>query len=61
MAIPATICVPDWVDPVKHSAMEAAGAQVFLAGKTYDEAEARAWSSRAKKGSPSCTRSTMSG
>ncbi len=43
MAIPATICVPDWVDPVKHRAMEAAGADVLLAGATYDEADARAW------------------
>jgi len=43
MAVPATICVPNWVDPVKHRAMEAAGAEVVLAGKTYDEADARAW------------------
>ena len=43
MAVPATICVPDWVDPVKHQAMEATGAEVVLAGNTYDEAEARAW------------------
>ena len=50
MAIPATICVPDWVDPVKHSAMEAAGARVFLAGKTYDEAEARALELESEEG-----------
>ena len=42
MAIPATICVPDWVDPVKHRAMEDTGARVVLAGKTYDEADRRA-------------------
>ena len=50
MAVPATICVPDWVDPVKHRAMETAGAQVFLAGKTYDEAEARAWELESEEG-----------
>ncbi len=42
MGVPATICVPNWVDPVKHRAMEAAGAEVVLAGDTYDEADARA-------------------
>ncbi len=42
LGIPATICVPDWVDPVKLQAMEAAGADVLLAGPTYDEAEDRA-------------------
>jgi threonine dehydratase len=40
--IPATICVPSWVDPVKKAGMERAGATVILAGDTYDEAEARA-------------------
>ena len=50
MAIPATICVPDWVDPVKHSAMEATGARVLLAGKTYDEADARAWELQREEG-----------
>jgi len=42
LSIPATICVPNWVDPVKHRAMEASGATVMLAGETYDEADARA-------------------
>ncbi len=50
MAIPATICVPDWVDPVKHRAMEAAGAEVLLAGETYDEADARAWELESERG-----------
>ena len=50
MAIPATICVPDWVDPVKHAAMEATGARVVLAGATYDEADARAWDLEREEG-----------
>ena len=40
--IPAAICVPSWVDPVKKQGMETAGARVLLAGETYDEAEVRA-------------------
>jgi threonine dehydratase len=40
--IPAAICVPSWVDPVKKVGMEQAGATVILAGDSYDEAEARA-------------------
>ena len=40
--IPALICVPNWVDPVKKEGMERAGARVLLAGDSYDEAEARA-------------------
>ena len=40
--VPAAICVPDWVDPVKKEGMERAGARVLLSGDTYDEAEARA-------------------
>jgi threonine dehydratase len=42
LGIPALICVPDWVDPVKLAGMEKAGARVVLAGATYDEAEAKA-------------------
>jgi threonine dehydratase len=40
--IPATICVPDWVDPVKLDGIRSAGAEVVLSGDTYDEAEERA-------------------
>ena len=40
--IPAVICVPTWVDPVKKEGMERAGARVILAGDSYDEAENRA-------------------
>jgi threonine dehydratase len=42
MGIPASICVPNWVDPVKLAGIERAGAKVVLAGDTYDESEARA-------------------
>lgn len=48
--IPATICVPDWVDPVKREAIEAEGARIVLAGNTYDEAEERAERLRAEEG-----------
>ena len=50
MAVPATICVPDWVDPVKRAAIEAVGAQVVLAGQTFDEADAHAWILAKKRG-----------
>ena len=42
LGIPAHICVPSWVDPVKKEGMERAGARVILAGDSYDEAEAMA-------------------
>lgn len=40
--VPATIFVPDWVDPVKLAGMRADGAEVRLSGPTYDEAAAAA-------------------
>lgn len=40
--IAATVCLPDWVDPVKLAAVEAAGARAVLAGGSYDEAEREA-------------------
>jgi len=43
LGIPAAICVPNWVDPVKLEAMKASGARAVLAGDTYDEAEAAAY------------------
>ena len=52
LGIPAVICVPDWVDPVKLAGMEKAGAQVVLSGDSYDEAEARALDS-GRRGGPS--------
>jgi len=42
LGIPATICVPDWVDPSKLRAIRATGARVVMAGPSYDEAEERA-------------------
>ncbi|MDP2959423.1 MAG: pyridoxal-phosphate dependent enzyme [Longimicrobiales bacterium] len=42
LGIPATVCVPDWVDPVKLEGIRASGAEAVLAGPTFDEAEAHA-------------------
>jgi threonine dehydratase len=50
LGIPATICVPRWVDPVKREAMEEAGALVRLEGESYDEAEAAALALARKEG-----------
>lgn len=41
LGIPATVCVPEWVDFTKLDAMRRHGAVTLLCGKTYDEAEAR--------------------
>lgn len=41
LGVPAVVCVPDWVDPVKLAAIRGHGAEVALHGDTYDEAEAR--------------------
>ena len=50
MGIPATVCVPGWVDPVKLEGIRAAGAEALLAGDTFDEAEAHALSLARKSG-----------
>ena len=42
LGVKATICVPEWAEPVKRSAMTADGATVVLAGSSYDEAAERA-------------------
>lgn len=42
MGIPATICVPQWIDPQKLTAIKLNEAQVVADGKTYDESEAEA-------------------
>lgn len=42
LEIPATVCVPDWVDPVKLRAIDQAGATVVRAGPSYDHAEEHA-------------------
>ena len=39
--VPATVCVPEWVDPVKLHAIKSHGAEVVVEGATYDETEAQ--------------------
>ncbi|UCF19068.1 MAG: threonine/serine dehydratase [Gemmatimonadota bacterium] len=39
LGIAATICVPEWVDPVKLQAIRLHGAEIVLQGKSYDDAE----------------------
>ena len=41
--VPATVCVPEWVDPVKLDAIRSHGAEVVVEGATYDETEARSF------------------
>ena len=53
LGIRATVCVPDWVDPVKLRAIDAAGARVVRAGPSYDHAEERGSELAAKEGLPS--------
>lgn len=50
LGVPATVCVPDWVDPVKLRAIDAAGATVVRAGPSYDHAEERAAELAVKQG-----------
>jgi threonine dehydratase len=38
LGIPATICVPESVDPVKLGSIRASGAEAVVAGATYDDA-----------------------
>lgn len=42
VGIPATICLPEWVDPTKSTRIRQQGARALIAGATYDEAEAEA-------------------
>ena len=42
LGVPAIVCVPGWVDPVKLAAIEAAGAEARRVGDSYDEAEEEA-------------------
>ncbi|RMH19660.1 MAG: threonine/serine dehydratase, partial [Gemmatimonadetes bacterium] len=46
----AVVCVPEWVDPLKLAAMRAEGAEVRLAGTTYDEAESVAREAAEREG-----------
>ncbi len=41
LGISATVCVPEWVDPIKLEAIRRHGAEAVLHGSTYDEAEQR--------------------
>ncbi len=41
-SVPATVCVPTWVDPVKLEGIRREGAEAVLAGATFDEAETHA-------------------
>ena len=38
LGIPATICVPETVDPVKLRSIRASGAEAIVSGPTYDDA-----------------------
>ncbi|HIL90504.1 MAG TPA: pyridoxal-phosphate dependent enzyme, partial [Gemmatimonadetes bacterium] len=42
LGIPASICVPEWVDPVKLEGIKRGGAEAVLVGSTFDEAESHA-------------------
>ncbi len=50
--VPATIFVPEWVDPVKLAGMRGDGADVRLVGTSYDEAAAAAHDEVARTGRP---------
>ncbi len=50
LGIPATICVPEWVDPVKLEGIRRAGAEAVMAGPTYDGAEEHAQALAAETG-----------
>jgi len=50
LGVDATICVPEWTDPVKLSAMASDGAEVLLAGDSYDHAAERAEVIRVEEG-----------
>ncbi len=42
LGIPATVCVPEWVDPVKLSGIRSQGAETLLVGSNFDDSEDRA-------------------
>ncbi len=50
LAVPATVCVPEWVDPTKLRAIRSYGAETVVEGSTYDEAEARSFEIRDRRG-----------
>jgi threonine dehydratase len=48
--VPASIYLPEWVDPVKLAAIRASGADAVLAGATFDEAEEAAIAEASRSG-----------
>ena len=50
LQIPATVCVPAWVDPGKLAAIQELGAEVVLVEGTYDDAEAEALQIEGERG-----------
>ncbi len=50
LGVPATVYVPEWVDPVKLEGIEAAGATPVRRGETFDESEALALEAAAEEG-----------
>ncbi|MGD8869514.1 MAG: threonine/serine dehydratase [Gemmatimonadales bacterium] len=48
--IPATVCVPDWVDPTKLRAIRRHRAETILHGRSYDEAEERSYQIQRERG-----------
>jgi threonine dehydratase len=50
LGVAATICVPEWVDPVKLRAIRWHGAETLPYGATYDEAEARSLEIQRERG-----------
>jgi threonine dehydratase len=50
MGVPATVFVPEWVDPVKLEGIVAAGADARREGVTFDESEALATAYAANRG-----------
>jgi threonine dehydratase len=50
LGVQATVCVPEWVDPVKLEAIRRHGAEAVLRGSTYDEAEERSFEIMRERG-----------
>ncbi len=50
LGIPATVCVPEWVDPTKLAAIRHLGAEAVPFGRTYEDAEARSFEIQRERG-----------
>ncbi|MBT8489092.1 MAG: pyridoxal-phosphate dependent enzyme [Gemmatimonadetes bacterium] len=50
IGVPATVFVPEWVDPVKLRGIEAAGAVAMRQGESFDESEALAVQAALREG-----------